>query len=100
MGKRRRRNKDRNEKEWKKDIDDWGLDLKQMEVEGIIDKAYCMHENKIKNKLINEYVKKPLARIPLDEIRDYFGEEVAFYFSWLGKKQTKRKELIVCRVLY
>jgi hypothetical protein len=46
---------------------------------------YAMHTEADLDELCRSWLwRKPWERQPLDHVAEYFGEEVAFYFSWLG----------------
>jgi hypothetical protein len=69
-----------------KDDDGAELNLQGMEYDGVIDKVYPLHENSTKKKIIDNFClnRNPFTRIPMDDIRHYFGEEISFYFAWLA----------------
>eukprot|EP00026_Physarum_polycephalum_P003265 Phypoly_transcript_03275.p1 GENE.Phypoly_transcript_03275~~Phypoly_transcript_03275.p1 ORF type:complete len:739 (+),score=105.38 Phypoly_transcript_03275:250-2466(+) len=70
------------------DNDDGGaeLDLPGMEFDGVIEKVYPLHENSAKKKIIDNFCKSrnPFTKLPLDDLRSYFGEEISFYLAWLA----------------
>ncbi len=53
----------------------------------MIEAAFPLHEMPVRDRLKNNWVRYSLSgawQQPLDEVRDYFGEEIALYFTWLG----------------
>jgi hypothetical protein len=77
--------------------------VKRLVAEGVLEDAFSLHDGSYKQKkqdiVVNQ--SKPLnprsflyfhwakfslwyKHQPLDQIRDYFGEKVGFYFAWLG----------------
>ncbi|CAH8550097.1 unnamed protein product [Schistosoma curassoni] len=51
---------------------------------GIILQIFPLHEPSELNKLTSIWIRRWVVLQPLDEIKEYFGTKVAFYFAWLG----------------
>jgi hypothetical protein len=65
---------------------DGGADV-NLEVElnkGNISKFFPVHHQAAKSQLINTWGKKFWRSQPIHAVRDYFGENVAIYFAFLG----------------
>jgi hypothetical protein len=64
------------------------IDLERLQYDGIIDKAYPLHENKVKDAIITEWVMNRSLRsvynMPNSALQKYFGEEIAFYYGFLA----------------
>jgi len=61
------------------------LNIRSLIWDGVLDKVYPVHENKKKKEIIDYWVKNPKNyAVPLEQLRSYFGEEVAFYYGWLN----------------
>ena len=50
--------------------------------EGYVDAVVPIHANKIKDYICSQTL-SPFTKIPIQAFRDYYGEEVAFYFAWM-----------------
>ncbi|CAH8555123.1 unnamed protein product [Schistosoma rodhaini] len=51
---------------------------------GVILQIFPLHEPNELNKLTSIWIRRWVVLQPLDEIKEYFGTKVAFYFAWLG----------------
>jgi len=64
-----------------------GIDIAKSIKKGVIKSAYALHDNNSARTiswLIEHWAKKFLSAAPYIYIRDYYGESIAFYFSFLG----------------
>ncbi|XP_064100858.1 anoctamin-8-like [Macrobrachium nipponense] len=55
---------------------------------GVIKNVFPLHEYEKLKALKTKWVPGFLKRQPIDDIKDYFGSHIAFYFAWLGHYTT------------
>jgi energy-coupling factor transporter transmembrane protein EcfT len=64
------------------------MDLQELQFDEIITKSYPLHEYKVMNTIINDWVKNrslgSIQNMPIDQLHNYFGAELAFYYGWLA----------------
>lgn len=51
---------------------------------GVLYKFFPLHKRSEQRWLWDNWVKRVIRKQPIDQIRDYFGEKVGFYFGYLG----------------
>ena len=62
------------------------IDLHELKHSGVMIEDFCLHEEKPLNKLKANWAtfKAIFSPQPLDEVRTYFAEKVAYYFAWIN----------------
>ena len=59
-----------------------------LSTQNIIDNILPLHETEILADLQKRWVFTLFEEQPLEEIKEYFGTEIAMYFAWLGHLTT------------
>ena len=55
----------------------------KLRVHGLLKALYPVH-NPLERQLVFESFAKSLIHMPLDGVRAYYGESIAWYFAWLS----------------
>lgn len=56
--------------------------------QGVIENLLPLHQPEILNDLQKRWVFALFDEQPLEDIKEYFGTEIAMYFAWLGHLTT------------
>lgn len=64
-----------------------GIDVPKLLSEKVVTKYYSLHNPKTVKTLLETWCswKKAFSRQPVDDIKNYFGEEIGIYFVWIGE---------------
>ncbi|GLD94885.1 hypothetical protein PINS_up003510 [Pythium insidiosum] len=54
----------------------------------LITQCFPLHDDEERHELVETWVKKWKDPQPLDAVRDYFGDEIGYYFGFLGMYST------------
>jgi hypothetical protein len=77
------------------------VDLADEVAKGVVSKVFPIQEDTARNLLYYGWVKSPFKVQPIHKIKNYFGEQLGFYFAFLGIAIKSRHIMnFLFRILY
>ena len=65
------------------------IDINKNIAQGKILQCFPLHDQATVDELMDTWAKAPLKVQPIDRVREYFGEKIALYFSFIGFYTTR-----------